>query len=129
MLPSIMATAIFPLTLRLLVVVLLASFLSPAFAWQKLASHSALAHADAVVVADEAHHDHDHDGAGYGHDHDDAAHGHIGHLLSHLPVMTADIAPLLPAPAHTVFYPARRCSVTHADPEPPYKPPRNVLFA
>lgn len=122
----IMARKIFPLTSRLLFVVLFATFLSPSFAWEKVASHGVSAHADAVMAAGDV--DHGHEGDGHSHDHDDAAHGQIGHLLSHLPVMTADIAAALPPTVGGIVYPAHHHAVVYADPEPPYKPPRTLLF-
>lgn len=122
-----MARKILPLTIRLLLVVLLATFLSPSFAWQAVASHEASAHADSGVVADDV--DHHHEADAHHHDHDEAAHGEIGHLLSHLPVVVPDSTPLLPPAATPIAYPARHHTFPHADPEPPYKPPRSVLFA
>ena len=122
-----MARKIFPFTLRLLLIVLLATFLSPGFAWQTVASHSALAHADLGVVADDV--DYHHESDAHSQDHDEAAHGQIGHLLSHLPVVTADIAPVLPQTAGEIAYPPRYHTFPPADAEPPYKPPRSLLFA
>lgn len=117
-----------PLAVRLLLLVLLATFLSPSIAWEKVAGHGAMAHVGAALAVDEG--DHHHEGGGHpAHGHDDAAHGQIGHLLSHLPVLSADIPPLLPATSGGVAYPAPLHAVSYADPEPPYKPPRSASFA
>lgn len=113
--------------LQLLLAVLLATFLSPGFAWQAVASHSALAHADLAAGADDGRH-HD-DADRHHHDHDETAHGDIGHLLSHLPAVMSDATPMLSETAGDNAYPPRRPTFPHADPEPPFKPPRSLLFA
>jgi hypothetical protein len=115
--------------------VLFATFLSPGFAWQAVASHSGLAHAEqAAVAVDGDHHDH---GSGasaaihVAHDdhHDAAAHADIGHLLSHLPAVMAEAAPLPSPAAGVIDCPPRLPAVPRADPEPPYKPPRSLPSA
>ena len=116
-----------PLILRLLLVVLLATFLSPNFAWQTVASHSAVAHADVGIVAEHVGHHHEVDV--HHQDQDDAAHGQIGHLISHLPAVMSGSTPLPSLAAARIAYPAREHSFAHADPEPPFKPPRDLLFA
>ena len=110
---------------RLLLVVLIGTFMSPGFAWQMIDSHSEQADIS-VVMGDAGHHEHHHhDNDG---DDDDAAHGQIGHLLSHLPIVVSDIAPLLPAQESSAIFPgyARVFACTAND--PPFKPPRNFLF-
>lgn len=114
---------------RLLLVALLATFLSPRFGWQSVASHDELAHADSAVRAHADHHhapDAHHDGHG---DHDDSAHGEIGHLLSHLPVVPSDFKAAPPPAAESAGFPPRLSIVRVADLEPPYEPPRSSLFA
>lgn len=115
---------IFQSTLRLLLVVLIGTFMSPSFAWQMVDSHSGSAGTSVVVdstVPHESyvHHQHHDD------DDDDAAHGEVGHLLSHLPVFIYETTTIfLPATA-LVAYPASGAITAYADAEPPFKPPRN----
>jgi hypothetical protein len=116
-----------PLTLRLLLVVLMGTFLSPSFGWQMVASHGESDHASVAVMADHA--DIHLESDGRDHDHDDVAHGQIGHLLSHLPVFIYETAPILAPAAVRNAYPVRRHTFSYADTEPPFKPPRNILFA
>ena len=71
----------------LLVAILLATVLSPSFAWEAAAGNSA--HGDETVAIDGSGHARDHDSQAGGH-HDDAdTHHHhhacAGHLLGHLP--------------------------------------------
>lgn len=121
-------TRLIDLASRLLLVVLLATFLSPGFGWQSVASHGELAHADMAVVAHGGHH-HEHEHDAHHADHGDAAHSEIGHLLSHLPMLLSEIeAAPRPATASTDF-PPRHSTVPLADLEPPYEPPRSPLFA
>lgn len=109
--------------LRLLLAVLISTFMSPSFAWQMVDSHSGSAGTSVVVDGtgpheSYVHHQH-HD------DDDDAAHGEAGHLLSHLPVFIYETATIfLPATA-LVAYPASDAITAYADAEPPLKPPRN----
>lgn len=113
-------------TLRLLLVVLIGTFMSPSFAWQMVDSHSESA--DTSVVAGNTghhesymhHHHHDDDN-----DDDDAAHGQIGHLLSHLPVFIYETATIFLSATAPVAYPVRHTITFYADAEPPFKPPRS----
>lgn len=113
---------------RLLLVVLIGTFMSPGFAWQMIDSHNettvASAFADDGHHEDDFHHHHD-DGAG---DDNDIAHGQIGHLLSHLPIVVSDIALLLPAQASSAIFPACARVFAYTANDPPFKPPRNFLF-
>jgi hypothetical protein len=115
-------------TLRFLLVVLISTFMSPSFAWEMMDSHSEETRLSVTGDAGhhgkiEAHHHH-HQGIGG----DNSAHSQIGHLLSHLPVMTHQVE-LMPTPLSTsTEIPAEICSLAQADTVPPYKPPRNILF-
>lgn len=111
---------------RFLLVVLLATFLSPWFGWQSVASHDELAHAELVALD---HGDHHHAPDSHHGDHDDAAHSDIGHLLSHLPAVLPDPEPALRPLAAGAVFPSRHSTVPVADLEPPYEPPRHSLFA
>ncbi|MDO9053795.1 MAG: hypothetical protein Q7U37_07710 [Gallionella sp.] len=115
-------------TLRFLLVVLFSTFMSPGFAWHMIDSHNGMPHASALADADnhahEVHHPHDADS-----DKDGNAHDNIGHLLSHLPVVTHDIASLPALQACSAVYPMSSHAFVHATVEPPFKPPRNPLFA
>ncbi len=113
--------------LRLLLVVLISTFMSPGFAWHMIDSHREMP--QKPVTADTGNHEsdvyHHHDDG----DEDDDAHGNIGHLLSHLPVVMHGMASL-PAPqADSAAYPTSLHTFPHAAVEPPFKPPRNSLFA
>jgi hypothetical protein len=116
---------IIPFALRLLLAVMLATFLAPNFAWQTVASHGEVAHADGVAVADDV--DHHHDDDAHHQDHDEAAHSQIGHLLSHLPVVMPEHTPILPPAATQTAYPPPHHTFALADIEPPFKPPRSFL--
>jgi hypothetical protein len=105
---------------RLLLAVMLMTFLAPGFGWQANATHDEIALASA--------HDHDHD-RDHHHDsdashHDDDAHGAIGHVLGHLPAfLSAATVVAPPAPGFTHFAEVRvqwpRVSL-----DPPLRPPR-----
>ena len=114
---------IFQSTLRLLLVVLIGTFMSPSFAWQMVDSHSESADTSAAVDETGHHENYVHH---HHHDDDDAPHGQIGHLLSHLPVFIYETAMIfLPATA-PVAYPLHHTITACADAEPPFKPPRNA---
>lgn len=116
-----MMSKIIQLTSRLLLVVLIGTFMSPSFAWQMVDSHSESADTSAVVDETMHHENYVHH---HHHDDDNAPHGQIGHLLSHLPVFIYEAAIIfLPASA-PVAYPARHTITAYADAEPPFKPPR-----
>ncbi|MBI5660226.1 MAG: DUF2946 family protein [Nitrosomonadales bacterium] len=121
-----MMKKIFQHTLRLLLVVLIGTFMSPSFAWQMVDSHSEQADTS-VVISDAGHHEshmhHHHDNDG---DDDDAAHGQIGHLLSHLPVITHEAATTLLPATNPVAYPTHYTIAACVDAELPFKPPRSL---
>lgn len=122
-----MCSRTFPaVVLRLLIVAMLATFMSPSFAWQKLASHGAPTYADVLA---QGHADHDHDNVGHGHDHEESAHDQIGHILSHLPVVMTSVLMLPPRATGAIAYPARHCAILCADTDPPFKPPRTPFIA
>jgi len=107
------------LVARLVLAVMLATFLAPGFGWQANATHDEIAHASPGHL-DAHHHDHDSDTA----NHDDEAHSAVGHLLGHLPAFLSSIA-ALPAIAPPrsefaeMFVQWPRISL-----EPPLRPPR-----
>lgn len=112
---------IYQSTLRILLVVLIGTFMAPGFAWQMIDSHSELAGTSVVVDSTVPHESCVH----HQHHDDDAAHGEVGHLLSHLPVFIYEATTIfLPATA-LVTYPASGAIIAYADAEPPFKPPRN----
>lgn len=111
--------------MRLLLVVLIGTFMSPGFAWHLIDCHSESA--DTSVVVDETgyleshmQHRHHHDDEDY-----DAAHGQIGHLLSHLPVFIYETAMFFLLESAAVAYPLHHTIAVYADIEPPFKPPRS----
>ncbi|MFA5826409.1 MAG: hypothetical protein WC825_10635 [Gallionellaceae bacterium] len=113
-------------TLRVLLVVLISTFMSPSFSWEMMDSHSE--EANLSVMGDTAHsevieaHHHHHGGE------DDAAHSQIGHLLSHLPAVMHRIEVTNVSVSTSTVIPIEVCPFVQADTIPPYKPPRNVLF-
>lgn len=122
-----MATRLIHSVSRWLLVVLLATFLSPDFGWQTLASHGGLAHVDPVATVPDGDHDHDH---GHHHgDHDDGAHAEIGHLLSHLPVVSVGTAHVFHQAVGGTQAPSREHAFLCADAEPPDEPPRHLFCA
>lgn len=100
---------------------LLASFLSPAFAWHMKASHDELAHeAHAPATADGHDHPHDRDAS---HEHTDP-HSQIGHLFSHLPSLPSETIAWAPPAASGLVTPAPVVHIALRSPEPPFRPPR-----
>lgn len=121
------------LTSRLLLVVMLLTFLSPSFGWQVVAGHDLLVHE--AVAAEGEHHPHDHEGehdapkqpVPHGHDHEDP-HSMIGHVLSHMPATTlsATLPPQLPhQPVQQGVEPS--LAIPSFLPELPYRPPQPPL--
>jgi hypothetical protein len=107
---------------RLLLFVLLVTFLSPSLGWQLLASHEQIEHERIEHAhAPAALHDN--------HDHETDAHGHIGHLLTHMPVHISTVTPPAPAPGATPGPSAPSLSTTFRDSEPPHHPPSVLSFA
>lgn len=111
-------------TARFLLALMLATFLSPAFAWHMHAGHDEIA---AQATASHAHHD-DADSHAQA-DGPMDAHASIGHLLGHLTMQLArldlrvlaaeDIAPLADVPAPPL----------RAETSPPYRPPLPLRLA
>jgi len=118
--------------LRLLLVVLISTFMSPSFAWQMIDSHNETTIASLVGNDDHHHHENDlyhhhhHDDDGDGDD--DTAHSQIGHLLSHLPAMMHDIASLPVSQANSTAFPIFLQVFAYTATDPPFKPPRDFLF-
>ncbi len=113
-------------TLRLLLVVLISTFMSPSFSWEMMDSHNE--ETNLSMMGDTAHseeieaHHHHHGGE------DDAAHSQIGHLLSHLPAVMHRIELTNVSVSTLTVTPIEVCPFVQADTIPPYKPPRNFLF-
>lgn len=121
------------LTSRLLLAVMLLTFLSPSFGWQVVAGHDLLSHEAVAEAFEHSPHDHDdgHDGhdqpPAHGHEHEDA-HSMIGHVLSHMPATT--VSTILPAPKpHQPVLQRGELSLTIPSPPPdqPYRPPQLLL--
>lgn len=115
---------------RLLLEVMLLTFLSPSFGWQVIAGHDLLEHGP--VAVEEEHHPHARDGdhddhdqpIPHGHDHEDA-HSMIGHVLSHMPAVTVSAALPPPLPHQPVLQggePSLAIPTVH--PDLPYRPPQ-----
>ena len=104
---------------RFVLTAMLITFLSPAHAWQGLATHDELEHAAASAGAAHTHGDSSH------RSHDEPeAHDFIGHVLGHLPAcLSATLTvPLSPAAASLGVYVA--VDWPAVNPEPPLRPPR-----
>ena len=116
-----MRRGIFRSAARLALGVMLMTFLSPAFAWQRLATHDELGHA--AEAATSAHvHDHEH-GTPAEHEHHDP-HGFVGHVLGHLPAFLS-APPIVPAaPAAPSEFIDVAVVLSHVTLDPPFRPPR-----
>lgn len=109
---------------RILLVMMLATFLSPSLGWGMVASHEQLS--DSITAADNTDFAHDHDHPSVpddSHDHQDA-HASIGHLLTHMSVsffvpFCLDILPVAQSKS-----PFLHLAVLQADLEPLLRPPR-----
>lgn len=119
------------LTSRLLLSLMLLTFLSPSFGWQMVAGHELLEHSK--VGMEEGHHDHHHDElfadrpVPHDHEHEDA-HTMAGHVLSHMPATTFYAS----LPRYTPHQPVMRGAEPPLDlpssfPDQPYRPPQTLL--
>lgn len=113
--------------LRLLLVVLISTFMSPGFAWQMIGSHH---EAGVTSVLSEGHHTH-HESDTHHDDGEgdiDTSHTQIGHQLSHLPAVVFDriSLPAMQDDAAQFYIGTSTIAFTASD--PPYKPPRDSLF-
>jgi hypothetical protein len=116
---------------RILLVMMLVTFLSPSMGWGTVASHEQLTHATVEIDWEELEHGHSHDNhhsslPDESHDYQDA-HSSIGHLLAHMPaslfetpildfVQSAQTAPLF------IYVPLIERYL-----EPPLPPPKIAL--
>ena len=113
------------ITLRLVLFVMLASFLSPSFGLGLVASHAQLAHM--WVGVEHAGHDHGHSGPQHDkQDHQDA-HSSIGHLLTHMSVDLLDLPSLGFSPQVQAYLPDQDSLIHHNVTQPPFRPPRVFL--
>ena len=108
----------FPCVARVLLVVLFATFLSPAMGWAMVADHHELEHAAALAGHPEPGHE--------DHEHGDA-HMWFGHLLGHLPAVSAARSGV----AACAALEARPVELWIAGssflPDPPLRPPLTLL--
>ena len=104
---------------RLLLAVMLATFLSPSFAWHMHADHHEIA-AHAEMPAPHEHDGDDHAGM----DAQSGAHASIGHLLGHLTMHVPQFG-VFPSPAIQGSAPeaAIPAPPIAADSSPPFRPP------
>lgn len=109
---------------RFLLALMLATFLSPSFAWHMHAQHH--------EIAAEAE-------AGHGHDHDDDhvatgsgagdAHASIGHLLGHLTMQMSQVGVMIPASEDVAPAVVISAPLLVSETSPPYRPPLTVRLA
>jgi hypothetical protein len=114
-----------PLLSRVVLGAMLLTFLSPAYAWHRIATHDELEHAPHDKAPAHVHDD------GYPHpaeqEHHDA-HGFAGHVLGHLPAFLSE-PPSLPQPTPMPAEFAELAPVLpHVALEPPFRPPRFSSF-
>lgn len=109
------------LATRLLLVVMIGTFLSPSLGWGMAASHGQLEHVDLALSVTEAEHEH-HD-EDEGHEHHEA-HASVGHMLSHLPVDLSSATHLFFGTRSEADLPDLLFSIPHSVFEPPYRPPQ-----
>lgn len=131
------------LTGRLLLAVMLLTFLAPGFGWQLVAGHELLSQAAAEMADHRRQHDagaadapRRQDRAGehadptrqayHGHDHE-VAHGMAGHVLSHMPAPPSHAALPLYAPHQPVMQGAEPpLLLPQSPPDQPYRPPQSL---
>jgi hypothetical protein len=101
-------------TARLLVLAMMLTFLCPQLGWQMLASHDELEH----VLASGDHDSHPH------HDHENDAHGFLGHLLTHMPLIYTETATAAPVQRSAVEGRVLRIALHGRVADPPFIPPR-----
>lgn len=118
------------LLLRFVLLVMLATFLSPSFGWGMVASHDQLEHAFAGpehVSTGHGHPGHDAtDTQSDSQDHQDA-HTSIGHLLTHMSAGLFEMPRLDIPPRAQAELPAPSTLVLHIVPKPLFRPPRALL--
>lgn len=100
---------------RVILVVILATFLSPTLGWEMIAGHE-LAHSD----TNDADHNHDRDPKS--HDHKNP-HSFMGHLLTHMPMGFSSAPQIDAAPSVIADLPDPLYSEEYNFPEPPFHPP------
>lgn len=114
---------------RIMLIMMLATFVSPTLGWGMVATHDQLSH----HAADKHAHAHDWQDDHHHHDgHDDNAqhqdpHNSIGHLLTHMPVSLFSVMPLIIQPAAQTQIVFVRQTVRTVALEPPFRPPQASL--
>ena len=116
-----MTSGIRILATRILLFVMLATFLSPSLGWQMIASHEQLAHAGSALPVITYGDDH------AGHDDQSDAHGAIGHLLTHMPMDLLATATIRFSPGAECELRALPFSFHDTAAEAPFRPPRSYL--
>ena len=112
--------------MRFMLMVMLASFLSPSFGLGLVASHDQLAH-QSIGGVQHAEHDHEHPGPQHDtQDHKDA-HNSIGHLLTHLSISFFELPRMGIPPLAQAELPALDARILPVALQPPFRPPRAIL--
>jgi hypothetical protein len=111
---------------RALLLVMLATFLSPSFAWHMHAGHHEVEHS---IHGDGHDHGHDHDANRHGEGSANDAHASIGHLLGHLAMHMSYVAPPIPAAARVAPAADMPRHAIASEASPPYRPPLEVRLA
>ena len=114
----------------LMLAILLATVLSPSFAWEATAGNAA--HGDGAVAIDASGNAYDHDNQAGGHHRDEDTHDHHGcpgHSLGHLPGHLGEAFDFaMPDPDRDVF-PESRASFPSLFPDRLDRPPRTPTLA
>jgi hypothetical protein len=109
---------------RVMLTVMLITFLSPTMGWQLGATHDELEHASAHAASSGVRND-----AGAAEHEHDEAHGFIGHLLGHLPACLSAPPTLPKADLASAIFIDAACEVARVALEPPFRPPRLSFLA
>ena len=116
---------------RLMLSVMLATFVSPSLSWGMIATHEQLSHGITDIGHEAQHGDHHH---GHGHDYhqdDDShqnPHSYIGHLFTHMPVGLFSISTLVIQPPTKSRITFLQHPLVTVDFAPPLRPPKPLLF-
>lgn len=105
---------------RVLLAVMLATFLAPSFGWHMHAGH------DEIAADVQSLHGHEHDGEHHATDDDGQAgdaHESIGHLLGHLPMQMSKFEVVLPLAEDVAPSAAVSAPLIVSETSPPYRPP------
>jgi hypothetical protein len=124
-----MQPRLFRLVSRLLLAVMLATFLAPSFAIGLVGTHEQLEHSIAALAGAEiSAHDHIDVQQTAQHEHADP-HSFSGHVLAHMPMAVSDALSILVRQPNTSVLSEPQIHIPLAIPDMPFRPPRSLLWA